>query len=88
MASPTTLSLFPIEVLNHILDLLPKDALANLRLASRHYKLPAEYYLFRHLTLRSSTRSAAMAREIIQQDSLAPFITKFSFYANFSARVR
>ena len=87
MTNPTSLEKLPAEILNYVLDLLPKDALANLRLASRYYQRSAKPYLYRHLTLRWSTESAARAREITQEESLAPFVREVTLQASRSTRV-
>ena len=82
MANPTSLEMLPAEILNYVLDLLPKDALANLRLTSRYYQQRAKPYLYRHLTLLESTESAAGVREIIKDDSLALLVRELSLYTS------
>lgn len=79
---------FPAEVIDHILQYLPKASLANLRLTSSIFRECAKYYLFRQLTLSNSTASAAKARYIIKNCSLAGLVREFSFDASFRARVR
>lgn len=88
MANPTSLEGLPAEILGHILDLLPEDALANLRLASKNCQQRAEIYLYRHLHLCESPRPAARAREIIQQRSLASLVREVTLWANSSAPLR
>lgn len=78
MASLTSLQKLPAEILDDVLDLLPKKALANLRLASRYYQQRAKPYLYRYLRLHGSSRDAARAWKIIQQQSLAPLVRELT----------
>ena len=82
MANPTSLEGLPAEILNHILDLLPKDALVNLRLTSVHHQLRAKEYLYRHLNLYDSGGSAARVKEITQEESLASLVRDVALHAN------
>ena len=87
MADPNLVEKLPAEIADNVLKYLPKDALANLRLASRSFQQQAKYYLYRQLTLRYSHRSAATAITVIRKYSLARLVRDFSFVASFSAWV-
>lgn len=88
VSNHTSLQTFPAETLDGILELLPKDALANLRLTSRFYDQRAKFYLFRQLTIRDSIASVARVSEIFKDYSLASLVREFSFKAQHPAATR
>ena len=87
MAPPILLQEFPAEIIDHILQYLPKDALAGLRLQSRVFQQRATPFLYRQFTLRHSVASVVRAREIMKRPDLARLIREYRFDVNPSAWV-
>ena len=87
MAPPILLEDLPAEIIDHILQYLPKDALARLRLESRIFQQRALPFLYRQFTLRYSAASAAKAREIIKRPDLARLVREYRLNVNPSAWV-
>ena len=71
----------PPEIINHVLQYLPKDALANVRRASKSFQEQAAPFLYRQFILRYSIASAAKARELINRPDLAGLVRDFRFEA-------
>ncbi len=88
MVNPMSLEGLPTETLDHILSYIPKDSLTNLRLASKVLQQPIKRYLYRQLTLRHSTGSAAKAKKIIERHSLAGLVREFVLDARYPIPVR
>lgn len=78
----------PVELFHLILHYLPKDSLANLRLASRALQKRVTTCLYRQFTLRYTPASVAKAREIMKRPDLADLVREFRFDANPSQWVR
>ena len=87
MAPPKLLEEFPGEIIDHILQYLPKDTLAMLRLESRVFQERAPRFLYRQFTLRYSVTSAAKAREIIKRPEFAGLVREYRLEVNPSAWV-
>ena len=88
MAQPILLEEFPAEIIDHILQYLPKDALASLRLASRVFQQQATPFLYRQLTLRYSDVSAAKSYEVMKRPDLARLVREYRLDVNRIAYVR
>ena len=88
MVNPISLEGLPAETLDNILSYIPKDSLANLRLASRFLQQPTKRYLYRQLTLRHYTGSAAKAKKIIERHALAGLVREFVLDARYPIPVR
>ena len=78
----------PVEMINHVLQYLPKDALANVRVASKFFQEQASPLLYRQFILRYSIASVAKARELINRPDLAKHVRDFRFEATLRAWVR
>ena len=87
MAQPILFEDFPAEIIDHVLQYLPKDALASLRLASRVFQQRATPFLYRQFTLQYSVASAAKAREIMKRPDLARLVREYTFDVKPSAYV-
>ena len=88
MADTIVLEELSAEIIDRFLQYLPKNALANLRLASRTLHHRATPFLFRQLTLRCSSTSAANAGEIVHRPYLVRLVRGFRFETTRSAWVR
>ena len=78
----------PDDLTHQVLQYLPKDSLANLRLASRVLQEQATTCLYRRFTLRYTPASVAKAREVMNRPDLAQLVREFQFDANPSEWVR
>ena len=78
----------PNEVLDLVLKHLSKDALANVRRASKKFEKLATPFLYRQFNLRYSLSSAAKARAIIRRPDLARLVRDVRFEATLPAGVR
>ena len=79
MAETILLEKLPVEIIDHVLQNLPKDSLANLRLASRFFQERATPSLYRQFTLRYTVGSIAKARRIFNSPYLAGLVREFRF---------
>lgn len=88
VVNPFRLEHLPVDLVHYVLQYLPKDSLANLRLASRALQGRATTFLYRKFTLRYSPASVAKAREIMNRPVLARLVREFQLDANPSEWVR
>ena len=88
MAGPLLFEKFPTELIIHIIELLPKEALANLRVASKFFEGLATPVLYRQCILRYSIASAEKAWHIMNKPALANHVRDFRFEVTLPRWVR
>ena len=88
MASLLLLEHFPVEILDHVLNYVPRESLANIRLASGLFERRATPFLYKQITLRNPAASAAKVTNITKRHSLACLVREFRFDVSICASVR